>query len=571
MKSANVRLTGFLTLFFAFSLSFACAQTPPASQTAGGQARQQKDQESQRAVEKKITGQKPAAAGSPAGAVITEDNGPKTLIKTITVEGAVKLSQDEIRAVTARYEGKELSMKGIQKVADLLTDEYRKKGLVTSRAYVPPQTVKDGTLIIRVVEGKIGSLEIRGNRYFGTSMLRDKFEFDKDGYFDFSALQRSLVYINESSDRVARSTLVPGKEPGTTDVILDVQDRLPIHAGFEFDNWGSEFIGKERYSGILEDNNLFGIDDKLYLKYQWAEAEHMALKEGRYTLPVNRDLSIGIYALTDKIKLGKDFVAADSRGDADIFGIFVNQALVSRQDLDLRLNVGFDYKRIRNYVIGTRVSRDAERVFRTGVDIDMLDSWGRNIISPEVQVGVPGIMGGMKAKDPDASRAGAGGDFTKGLLTYFRLQKMPFNTSFLWKNYAQYTDDKLTSSEQFQIGGPTSVRGYPPAEFSGDRGIYTSPELSVPLYFLPKGWNVPTQRESLYDTTRFVFFYDWATERLNAAEGVKKAQTLIGWGLGFRFNLRDNLTFRVEVGYPLGKTPSDGYQPRPWVEFTSKF
>jgi hemolysin activation/secretion protein len=179
----------------------------------------------------------------------------------------------------------------------------------------------------------------------------------------------------------------------------------------------------------------------------------------------------------------------------------------------------------------------------------------------------------MGVKDTASSRAGGGGQFTKFPGYLFRLQKLPWETSFLWKNIAQYSNNALVSSEQFQIGGPISVRGYPVAEYVGDKGFYSSPELSLPIYGLNKDWKVPQNQESWYDTTRIVLFYDWATARLNrVGTGEKKDHTIRGWGYGLRFNLRDNLTFRVEVGYPLGKpSPSDGNGPHTWFEFTSKF
>ena len=52
----------------------------------------------------------------------------------------------------------------------------------------------------------------------------------------------------------------------------------------------------------------------------------------------------------------------------------------------------------------------------------------------------------------------------------------------------------------------------------------------------------------------------------------QKHQQIRGWGFGFRLNVGDDLTCRVEVGYPLGhKTPSDSDHAHPWVEFTWKY
>ncbi|MCX5708004.1 MAG: hypothetical protein NTY14_03365 [Candidatus Omnitrophica bacterium] len=567
----RVKLFGVsLGLVLGFVFVITCfAQTTP---TAGGITAQQRELEKEKKIEKKIGTEKTKAQETLTPEMLS-DTGPKVLVKSINVEGATLLTQQEITAITSPYQGMELSLRSMQKIADLITDEYRKKGYATSRAYLPPQSIKEGVLLIKVVEGKLGQLEIRGNQHFKTSLLEQKINLKPGGYFDYSALQKSLVYINEAPDRKARVTLVPGKAAGTTDVVIDVKDKLPIHAGFEYDNYASRYLDRNRYSLVLEDNNLFGFDDKLYIKALIGEAKHLLQYQGRYSFPINDGFDIGGYFLISKTRLGKEFTDLASKGKAEIYGLFSSYALINTQAWDLRLNGGFDYKNIDNYLIGTRTSRDDLRVLKIGADSDSADAWGRNIASVEVDQGIKEFLGGMDKKDLYGSRAGGGGQFTKFPAYYFRLQKMPWETTLLWKNMAQYSNNALVASEQFQAGGPISVRGYPAAEYVGDKGFYTSPELSLPIYCLKKDWKVPHNEETWYDTTRLVLFYDWATTRLNrVGSGEKKNHTIKGFGYGLRFNLRDNLSFRVEVGYPLGKpTPSDGHDPHMWCEFTSKF
>jgi len=560
-----------LSLGLVLCLTFAVtsfAQTP----TAGGVAAQQKGIERQKRLEKRLETDKTKAQETLTQEMLA-DTGPKILVQSINVEGATLLTQQEISAITSPYAGMELSLKGMQKIADLITDEYRKKGFATSRAYLPPQSIKDGVLLIKVVEGKLGQLEIRGNQHFKTALLESKINLKPGGYFDYSALQKSLVYINEAPDRKARVTLVPGKAAGTTDVMIDVEDQLPIHAGFEYDNYASRYLDRNRYSLVLEDNNLFGFDDKLYIKALTGEANRLHQYQGRYSFPINDGFDIGAYFLVSQTRLGKEFSDLASKGKAQIYGIYSNYSLINKPDWALNLIGGFDYKNIDEYLIGTKISRDDLRIVKLGFDSDSVDAWGRNIVSLEVDQGIKDFLGGMDEKDDLSSRDGGGGQFTKFPAYFFRLQKMPWETSLLWKNMAQYSNNALVSSEQFQVGGPISVRGYPAAEYVGDKGWYTSPELSFPIYCLKKNWKVPYNQEKWYDTTRIVLFYDWATTSLNRVDGSeKKNQTISGWGYGLRFNLRDNLSMRVEVGYPLGKpTPSDGHDPHTWVEFTSKF
>ena len=78
----------------------------------------------------------------------------------------------------------------MQKIADLITDAYRQKGYVTSRAYLPPQQIERQILEIRIVEGITGNVEIKGNRYFKKKLYRNKIALKNGEPFDYEALRK---------------------------------------------------------------------------------------------------------------------------------------------------------------------------------------------------------------------------------------------------------------------------------------------------------------------------------------------------------------------------------------------
>ena len=572
MKRVNILFVILAMVGSIFVNTEAYAQTVDASQTAGGVVQQEKLRSKSLTLKKRLEQKKEAGKEVIVDDTVLDETGPKVMINSVVVEGVTLISESVISGITSNYEGKETSLRGMQKIADLITDEYRAKGYATSRAYIPPQTMKDGVLVIRVVEGRLGSFQFRGNRYFKTSLLQGKMDIEPNGYFDYSALQRSMVYINEHPDRTARAVLVPGKEPGTTDIIIDVEDSYPFHVSFEYDNYGSRFIDNIRYAVILEHNNLLGFDDKAYAKIQDSESLGLQSVIGRYIFPLTPTLDIGGYYVYSRTRLLEDMKDIGAGGKAQIAGVFVNKTLIAKDDIDMRLNLGFDYKKVLNELASVQSSRDELRVFKAGLDLDTIDRWGRNVLTAEADIGVPEILNGMDAKDATSSRAGAGAKFQKYVFNYYRLQPMPFNTSLLLKNSAQFTNHNLTATEQFQVGGASSVRGYPAAENSGDRGIYSAAELSFPLYGLSRYMKVPLREERLYDALRLVCFYDFGfVHTKTLAAGEIENQTLKAWGVGARLNVSDDLAVRVEVGYPLGKNPSDGDHAHPWIEFVLKF
>ena len=114
----------------------------PAPQTAGGLSQQEESAETTKKLEERITTKRKKFKEAGPEQMAEEDVGPKARVNTITVEGVVLLPAETINMITSRYEGKDLSLRTMQKIADLITDEYRKAGYATSRAYLPPQSTR---------------------------------------------------------------------------------------------------------------------------------------------------------------------------------------------------------------------------------------------------------------------------------------------------------------------------------------------------------------------------------------------------------------------------------------------
>lgn len=505
-----------------------------------------------------------------------ESAGPKILVKNITVTGVTIFSTVKIKAITSQYENKELTLRDIQKIADLITDLYRQKGYITSRAYVPPQKMENGALEIKVVEATVGDIQVKGNRFYSSAIIKKQVSLKKGEPFNYNNLKKNLVNINEHPDRNAKAVLAPGKEPGSTDVVLDVKDSLPIHIGVGYNNFLSRFVRRNNYNSTFTHNNLLGQDDILTVQYQRGDANDYHSYSIRYLYPVTNSLDIGISTSRSKIVLGKEFTDVNSRGKSRMFSIYASQMLIKNDDLVFNLNFGFDYKDVYSFLSGDISSQDRLRIAKVGFDFDLTDDFGRTIISNDFNYGIPSIMGGTKAHldpgDKPTSRAGAGGEFLKNTVNLVRLQKLVFDSTLLWKNQLQFSPSILTATEQFQVGGPANNRGYPVAEFVGDRGYSMSWEFAMPPYFVPKSFKIPFSKSRVYDAFRFIGFYDWANVQLKTLQaGDSKNRTLRSAGCGVRLNILENFSARYEIGWPLDNKPSDGKNLHQWIEVTKTF
>jgi len=501
--------------------------------------------------------------------------GEKAYIKEIKVINVTLLSEETVQGIVRPFRNKTIGLEEMQKIADLITDAYRTAGFVTSRGYLPPQKIQEGVLLIRGVEGVTGNMDIKGNRFFRTEMIRQAILLEKGEPFDYYELKKGMQRINEHPDRKAKAVLVPGKEPGTTDIILEVADNLPVHARLEYDNYASRYVGKNRYTAVVSHNNLSGHDDILSLQYQLSDDADYQYIWGRYLYPLTPKMKLGLYASKSDLDLGKEYAAVDAEGESEIFGIFATHELVREEELDITLNTEFEYMNSKNYQLGSQQSRDKLRIVKLGLDIDLVDHFfggARTIIAPGIDFGIPDILGGSDEKDTNSSRTGAGGKFVRPALNLLRLQKLPWESALLWKNQAQVSGYVLPASQQLQLGGVSNVRGYPSGETYGDMGYATTFEWLIPPYLLPKDIKVPFSKAKFYDTLKFALFYDWGWAKLRQPQaGERREDTLRSFGCGLRLNLPEDFSIRADLAWPLDRTPSDGDHFHPWFSVSKQF
>ena len=262
-KTPFILIAFFVTLFFSHS---SYAATPPASQQMSGQQRALQMQQEEEGLQKQIEQERNRA--KPSEETMQEPaespTAQRVLIKSIKVTGVTLFPGSAIEAITSQYENKEFTLSGLQKIADRITDLYRKKGYIISRAHIPPQKIEQGILEITVIESKIGDIQLKGNRYYSTKLIDSYLTIKKGDFLNYNDLKLDLDNINAHPDRTVKSVLVPGQVPGETDIILNEQDALPVHIQMGYNNYLSSYLRSNVYDSIFTDNNLLGRDDIFY-------------------------------------------------------------------------------------------------------------------------------------------------------------------------------------------------------------------------------------------------------------------------------------------------------------------
>ncbi|MBU1862928.1 MAG: BamA/TamA family outer membrane protein [Candidatus Omnitrophica bacterium] len=504
---------------------------------------------------------------------VTAEEGPTFFVKKIVIEGNTLLTSEELLTYAAPFEGRELSFRELKAFADLVSAEYLRNGYTTSRAYIPPQKITDGTVIVQVLEGIVGTIEVTGNRWFREQVYRDALSFDTGNFLEIADLENALREINTSPDRSVRAYLEPGTETGTTDVTLKAKDNFPLHASLEYNRRGTKLTHRSRYLLRLTDNNVFGFGDRLNTAFSFAEQSALLGGSFSYEFPWQKTGTLYRFdASVARTRLQKEMRARGVNGEPFNLGFGVTQKLLETRHVKLDGAFGLEYKDSKTTVGGDKLSYDRSRVFVVGPRVTVNDRYGRTFGASDLHVGIPRILNGLDHHDSKASRVKSGGRFQYLTLNLARLQRLCFGATFLMQAGGQWSPYPLTALEQFYLGGMSSVRGYPESDSSGDSGYNFSTEVRVPPYFIPKTWRVVGYEDKTWrDAISLIGFIEGGRcFNLKRQEAFSlKNRTLLATGFGLRFYVTPDTNLQFSVGYPFGDESTD--KDRPQIQLAARF
>jgi hemolysin activation/secretion protein len=512
--------------------------------------------------EAKITEEEPLPMPAPV-------EGEKAFfVKSIAIEGNTVIPTKELAPLAQSFENKEVTFTQLQGVATAITNYYRAKGYVTSAAYFPPQKIDEGIVTIKVMEGKIDKIVVEGNRFFRTKLIEKGLKQKPGDVFSYNQLENSLMKLNMHPDRDIRAVLIPGVQPETSDVVLKVKDKFPIHVGYSLDNLGTRLSGRLRQGFSLEDTNFLTLDDIMYAKAIVSDRHDLVGVVTNYDLPLNNGYGtrLGFNFSWIRSQLGKELKFAKVIGNASTFTPSLYQPVYESRMLDCNFTTGFNWKDSNTKVFGEHVSDDHIRSWYFGLNSIEKDNWGRTFFNNTFNLGFSSLMGASTLNDT-VSRPGACGQFFRYNIDGARLQPMPLETVLILKGAVQVTQTDLLPAEQLRLGGFDTIRGYPEGEYLGDYGYNLTAEYRVPPYILPKDFYIVGTKSAWRDVFQLVTFVDVGKAYLwKPYAGQLSSMMLAGTGLGLRISFLEYINARLDWAWPVGDRPIDA-SPRPRFHF----
>ncbi|MCC0175994.1 ShlB/FhaC/HecB family hemolysin secretion/activation protein [Waterburya agarophytonicola K14] len=484
------------------------------------------------------------------------------VVDRFTFVGSTVFEEAELNKAIASFTGKPISFAQLVQAASAITQLYVRQGYITSGAYLPTQNLSSGTVQIQVVEGTLSDIEINIEEGRLTeNYIRDRLENRISTPLNINQVQSALQLI-QLNPLIASldAELSTGIQPGTNALKVSVigADTFTLQA--RVNNNRNPTIGSFERGIKLSEANLLGIGDEFNLSFFNTEGSNQY--GGDYTLPLNsRDGTLSFdFRLAQNEIIEADFEEIDIDIESRSYNLTWRQPIIQKATPEISrefaLNIAASRRESDTSLLDTPTSispggnaRGEIRTSALSFGQEWLQRNRRQVISARSQfnIGLDVFDATINDSEPDSQFFA-----WRGQASYLRLLSKPkgipaVGSTILFRSELQLATDPLIPTEQFSLGGATTVRGYRQDTLLTDNGFSAAAELRLPIARFSK----------LNTSLQFAPFIDFGTG-WNTDDRSIEFTTLLGTGVGFILQSNEKLSARIDWGIPLINDNSTG-------------
>jgi len=484
-----------------------------------------------------------------------------------SLDNSLAALEENIRSMRKKAgTGDRLTLHQLQEIAAQVAQYYRDRGFILVRVVIPPQTILQGVVSLRILEGVLGNVTIEKNRDYRREQMLRPFEGLLGQPVIKEDIEAAMLALNDYPGLKTFAVFRPGLNPGETDLLVSVIEENTAGSRVHVDNYGSEFTGEFRTRLDVHWNNPLNAIDKLTASLSKTidpnNGAYAALNYERHVFGPNNIFGVG--ASKNNYSLGAALEPLGIKGTTTLAQVYWRHTFQRSRSFNSYGLLQLSRKSARLDVTEGEDRADELTVASIETGFDWSSRTRRHLVRGRIQYseGFDGLLGAMEpTRDPaqtDTSRRGgsgvyAGGQFAKTNLDYDHWYQLTPKHTLHFSLRSQDSDDLLTSLEQMPIGGPNSVRAYSTSEFLRDKAVSGSVEwlLRAPGFSQWKAFGNKRWGEVL----QFVVFADYAKGWLNdPLASDREVVSLSGMGAGVRFQY-EKFSARFEVASALGDEP----------------
>jgi hemolysin activation/secretion protein len=331
-------------------------------------------------------------------------------------------------------------------------------------------------------------IQIEGTQRLNPNYIRSRIRLGTTTPLRVDRLEDQLRLLRtdplfESIDASLRS----GKEIGQSILVVRVKEANAFYGNLSVDNYSPPSVGSERLGVALGYRNLTGNGDDLAGAYYRSTTGGSNVFDFSYRVPFNpMNGTLQLRTVLDRNKVTQaPFDQLDIEGESDLYEISIRQPLIRTPRQEFALSLGFSYKDGQTFLfdripfpfgIGADANGETRTsAFRFGQDYISRDIQGAWVVRSQFSLGADLLDATINKHPIPDSR------FFSWLGQIQRVQRLGNDHLLIVQGDVQLTPDSLLPSEQFVIGGGSSLRGYRQNVRSGDNGFRFSVEDRITL------------------------------------------------------------------------------------------
>jgi hemolysin activation/secretion protein len=499
-----------------------------------------------------------ATESEPAGASSGEVAAAASFfIREYRVMGARQLPRDDIDMAVYAYMGPNRTEEDVELARAALEQRYHRAGYQTVVVEVPPQDARNGVVILSVMEMPVGRLTVRGSRFHDIERIKKQAPSLAEGNVpNFQDVEKELIQLNKRGDLRVTPEFKPGALPGSVDVELVVVDSFPLHGSIELNNRYSANTTPLRFDASLRYDNLWQLGHTIGAAFQIApqDVDDALVYSAYYLAPVPRVqwLSILAQAIRQDSEVST-LGGTDSLGNGEIYGGRLIAELPGRPGFFHSLSAGVDYKHFEQSLSLNNTLVSSSPVSYWPFAASYSGYWIGKNYRTQLDAALNWHFRGMGSGEVefDSRRYEANGNYAylRGLVSHEHDLGLGFRLRAVLQGQA--TGNALVDSEQFAMGGLTTVRGYLESQVVGDSAVGGTLELQSPSLLRWMKRDEHELRLIVFTDAGSVFVNDPLPEQIDQFD-------LWSYGFGATAKITDWLQGSVVLGFPLISQPDRG-------------
>ena len=410
---------------------------------------------------------------------VAPPKGPTFVLKGVRFEGMTAIDPKAFQPLCDPMFGTEVTMADLDALALVVTYAYRNHGYILTRAIVPQQSIADGIVTIRVVEGYVGKVEVRGlgDKPGLAQTMMDKVDTARP--LDADTLERYTLLTNDLPGVTAQTVFSPLEgEPGAAQIQVNAE-RDPVDFLLSVDNRGNRFNGPVQFHAAVGVNSMLRLDDRTYIHGVTTEtSDETQLISLDHEQPLGSEgTRLRLTGLYSEQEPGYLLGPVETDSHSYRVTVQVIHPFIRSRQLNVAGRAEFTAYHIETEQLDTLISREDLRSLRVGVTGDWSDQWrGVNVVDVEISQGL-NIFGARRSGSPSLSRPNGKSDYTKASVYVSRDQYLAPGWSLALAGAGQVALSDLLASEEFAYGGYPLGRAHDSSEITGDSGLAGSAEL----------------------------------------------------------------------------------------------